>query len=104
YISIFLPTLAEYTSILTPLTTKECDKIFPEWMSEHQFAFEHIKKLVLGVDCLTVIDYDDPTSSIYVTTDVSNHQTGAVLSFRKLLEEDGKDTILTMTDLLGADI
>ena len=75
--------LAEYTSVLTPLTIKECDKDFPEWTSEHQSAFEHIKRLVLRVDCLMVINYDDPTFNFYVTTDASEHQTGTVLSFGK---------------------
>ena len=31
YIAAFLPALAEYTSVLTPLTTKECDREFPTW-------------------------------------------------------------------------
>jgi hypothetical protein len=59
YIATFLPALAEYTSVLTPLTMKECDKVFPPWTMEHQTAFDHIKCLVLGTDCLTVINYED---------------------------------------------
>ena len=31
YISVFLPTLAEHTGILTKLTTKDSDKCFPTW-------------------------------------------------------------------------
>src|SRR6202790_199921 len=81
YIATFLPALAEYTSVLTPLTTKECDREFPPWTTEHQTAFEHIKDLVLSADCLTVIDYEDKASNIYVTTDASDRRTGAVLSF-----------------------
>jgi hypothetical protein len=42
YIATFLPALAEYTSVLTPLTTKECDRVFPTWTAEHQTAFDHI--------------------------------------------------------------
>ena len=30
YIATFLPALAEHTSVLTPLTTKDCDREFPE--------------------------------------------------------------------------
>ena len=81
YISAFLPALAEHTSVLTPLTTKECDRDFPMWTSEHQKAFEAIKGLVTGTECLTVIDYEDTTKKIFVTTDASDRRTGAVLSF-----------------------
>jgi RNase H-like domain found in reverse transcriptase len=63
------------------LTTKECDQEFPPWTKEHQAAFEHIKDLVLSTDCLTIINYDDKVSNIYVTTDASDCCTGAVLSF-----------------------
>ena len=78
--------MAEYTSILTPLTTKACDKSFPPWTDKHQTAFDNIKRLVLSADCLTIIDYDDPTSNIYVTTDASDRCTRAVLSFGKTWE------------------
>lgn len=82
YLSAFLPGLAEFTSILTPLTTKDADKVFPTWTEEHQKAFEAIKALVTSTECLTVIDYDDTTGKrIFVTTDASNRRTGAVLSF-----------------------
>ena len=43
YIATFLPALAEYTSVLTPLTTKECDRAFPPWTAAHQTVFENIK-------------------------------------------------------------
>jgi RNase H-like domain found in reverse transcriptase/Integrase zinc binding domain len=72
--------------VLTPLTTKECDKKFPPWTVEHQAAFDHIKRLVLGADCLTVIDYKDKASNIYVTTDASDRRTSAVLSFGETWE------------------
>jgi hypothetical protein len=39
YIATFLPNLAEHTTVLTPLTTKECEKNFPAWTAEHQMAF-----------------------------------------------------------------
>jgi hypothetical protein len=72
YIATFLPALTEYTSILSPLTTKECDILFPPWTGEHQKAFDMIKSLVLGVDCLTMINYYDLNKKICVTTNVSN--------------------------------
>lgn len=60
YMSAFLPKLAEYTAVLTPLTTKEVDRAFPEWGEEQQEAFEKIKEVVLSRKCLTVIDHEDP--------------------------------------------
>jgi hypothetical protein len=81
YVAAFLPALAEHTSILTPLTTKESDREFPTWTAEHQRAFDAIKALVTGTECLTVIDYEDTTKRIFVTTDASERRTGAVLSF-----------------------
>jgi hypothetical protein len=86
YVATFLPALAEYTSVLTPLTMKEHDKVFPLQTTKHQTAFDHIKCLVLGTDCLTVIDYEDKASNIYVTTDASDRHTGAMLSFGKTWE------------------
>ena len=73
YLSAFLPNLAEHTAILTPLTTKAADKCFPSWTNEHQSAFENIKKIVVGHDCLTTIDFNlMPENKIYVTTDASD--------------------------------
>ena len=86
YIAAFLPALAEHTSVLTPLTTKECDREFPEWKPEHQKAFQAIKDLVTSTECLTVIDYEDTTKKIFVTTDASDRRTGAVLSFGETWE------------------
>jgi hypothetical protein len=86
YVATFLLALAKYTSVLTPLTMKKCDKVFPPWTTEHQTAFDHIKQLVLGADCLTVIDYKDKASNIYVTTDASDRRTGAMLSFSETRE------------------
>jgi hypothetical protein len=86
YLATFLPALAEHTGVLTPLTTKECDQEFPTWMSEHQKAFEAIKQLVTGAECLTVIDYDDTSKKIFVMMDASDRQTGAVLSFGETWE------------------
>jgi hypothetical protein len=86
YIASFLPALAEHTSVLTPLTTKECDREFPIWELEHQKAFDAIKALVTGTECLTVIDYEDRTKKIFVTTDASDRRTGAVLSFGETWE------------------
>ena len=82
YISCFLPALAEHTSVLTPLTKKECNSSFPKWTHEHLAAFSAIKRLVLGRDCLTTIDHQNPgINKIYVTCDASKKRTGAVLSF-----------------------
>jgi hypothetical protein len=82
YIAVFLPKLAEFTAVLTPLTVKSFDKCFPEWTAEHQTAFDAIKGLVVGHECLTVIDHANPgDNKIFVTTDASDLCTGAVLSW-----------------------
>src|ERR1700721_2899463 len=60
YVSSFLPKLADYTTILTGLTTKEAKKNFPEWTPEHQAAFDGIKALVVSRECLMVIDHMNP--------------------------------------------
>jgi len=82
YVATFLPKLADHTTVLTPLTTKDTQKHFPNWTAEHQLAFESIKGLVVSADHLTVIDHDTPgDNKIFVTCDASNWRTGAVLSF-----------------------
>ena len=82
YIAAFLPTLAEHTAILTPLTQKECNANFPAWTTEHQLAFDAIKQLVVSRDCLTTIDHETPgENKIFITCDASKHCTGAVLAF-----------------------
>jgi hypothetical protein len=82
YIAQYLPDLAAYTRILTPLTTKEADRHFPCWSPEHHRAFQGIKELVVGRKCLTVIDHEQPgENTIFVTTDASDWHVGAVLSF-----------------------
>jgi hypothetical protein len=82
YISDYLPKLADYTTILTPLTTKEARRQFPPWTDEHQRAFEAIKSLVVSRECLTVIDHSEPgDNKVFVTCDASDWRTGATLSF-----------------------
>lgn len=60
YISTFLPMLTEHTSMLTPLTCKECNTAFPIWTVEHQHVFDSLKCLVVSCDCLTTIDHKNP--------------------------------------------
>jgi hypothetical protein len=82
YLNAFLPRLAFQSSILSRLTTKECDKKFPLWTNEHQEAFDRIKAIVVSRECLTVIDHSKlDTNKIFLTTDASDRATGAVLSF-----------------------
>ena len=57
YISCFLPKLADYTCVLTPLTMKEARRDFPTWSTHHQTAFDAIKVLVVSRECLTTIDH-----------------------------------------------
>ena len=82
YIAVFLPKLADYTVVLTPLTTKDARKVFPVWTPAHQTVFEAIKTLVVSHKCLTVIDHQNPSDNkIFVTCDTSKWHTGATLSF-----------------------
>jgi hypothetical protein len=87
YISTFLPCPAEHMTILTPLTRKECNTVFPEWTNAHQYAFDSIKHLVVSRDCLTTIDHEHlGENKIFVTCDASNRHTGTVLSFGTIWE------------------
>jgi hypothetical protein len=87
YVAAFLPRLADHTTILTPLTTKEAQKHFPLWTDDHKFAFDAIKALVVSTECLTVIDHQNPgDNKIFVTCDTSDWRTGAVLSFGRTWE------------------
>jgi len=73
YIAVFLPKLAEFTAVLTPLTTKDMERSFPKWSTAHQEAFDAIKNLVVSRECLTVIDHSNPSDNkIFVTTDASD--------------------------------
>jgi hypothetical protein len=82
YVADFLPLLVDHTRILSPLTHKSADLVFPPWEQEHQDAFDGIKGLVTGSDCLTTIDHDNMGDNhIFVTCDSSDWRTGAVLSY-----------------------
>jgi hypothetical protein len=87
YIAHFLPQITEHTRILTELTTKECNTNFPKWTDTHTVAFEAIKAAIVGRDCLTTIDHRQmPGKKIFVTTNASDFQSGAVLSFGETWE------------------
>ena len=80
----FLPALVEYTGILTELTTMIAEKKFPPWTDHFQCAFQAIKSIVVSQECLTTIDLSKlPEYKIFVTTNVSDKHSGAVLSFSK---------------------
>jgi len=81
YISWYLPKLADFTCILTPLTTKESRREFPTWTAAHQCAFEAIKALVVSRECLMTIDHANlGDNKVFVTCDASDWRTGAALS------------------------
>lgn len=82
YIATFLPHLADPASMLTPLTSKEFNKEFPEWTSEHQQAFDRIKQLATSTAALAPM-HTSEGDKIFVTTDASEVGTGAVLSVGK---------------------
>jgi hypothetical protein len=82
YVTDFLPCLADHTLVLTPLMHKMANVQFPTWYLTHQSAFDAIKGLVIGRNCLTTINHDNMgENKIFVTTDASDHCTGAVLSY-----------------------
>lgn len=86
YIANFLPKLAEHTSVLSALTTKEAEENFV-WRPEHFAAFEAIKKLVTSRECLTSIDHRNMGKNrIFVSCDASDACTGALLSYGETLE------------------
>ncbi|TFK79046.1 hypothetical protein K466DRAFT_461341, partial [Polyporus arcularius HHB13444] len=73
YLASFLPRLAKYTAVLTPLTTKEAERDFPDWSPSHHAAFVAIKELVTSSECLTVVDHDDlENNKIFVSCDASD--------------------------------
>ena len=81
YIACFLPQLADFTHILTPLTAKEACHKFPTWTTEHNTAFKGIIPLVISHECLTTIDHNNlGDNKMYVTCDASNWHMGATLS------------------------
>ncbi|GLB40626.1 putative retrotransposable element tf2 155 kda protein type 1-like [Lyophyllum shimeji] len=87
YISTFLSALTEHTAVLTPLTRKECNKDFPAWTEEHQLAFDAIKELIIGSDCLTTIDHVNlGKNKIFLTCDASKRRTGGVFTFGETWE------------------
>lgn len=66
YIAVYLEGLAEFTCVLTPLTTKESTKHFPGWTSAHQEAFDGVKKLVTSWECIVSIDHENPGSKKHI--------------------------------------
>ncbi|OJT02156.1 Retrovirus-related Pol polyprotein from transposon 17.6, partial [Trametes pubescens] len=72
YVASFLPHLAELTTVLNPLTTKEAEKNF-EWNSKHDEAFDAVKGLVLSHECLTIINHQNlGDNKIFVLMDASD--------------------------------
>jgi hypothetical protein len=82
YLLSFLPNLADHTAILEQLTTKDCNKAFPQWGNIHQTAFDTIKQIVVGTDCLTTINHENPgDNKVFVTTDTSDRCSGVMLPY-----------------------
>ena len=82
YVAAFLPTLTEHTGVLTELTMKESEKNFPPWMPKFQVAFDVIKAIVTGHECLTTINFTKMANyKIFITMDASDKRSGGVLSF-----------------------
>ena len=56
------------------------------WNGMHKVAFDNIKLLVVGVNCLTVINHSNPDNKIFVACNASDWWTGVCLSFGKTWE------------------
>jgi hypothetical protein len=103
YISCFLPKLADYTCILTPLTTKEARHDFLTWSSDHQAAFDAIKALVVSQECLMTVDHKNlGENKVSVTCDASDWRTGATLSVRTSWEL-ARPVVVDSMQLKGAE-
>ena len=77
---------ARLINVLTPLTNKIAKMHF-SWIANHQYAFESIKALIVGADCLTIVDHTNlGKNKISMTCNPSDWCTGACLSFRETWE------------------
>jgi len=98
YIAAFLPSLTDHTGVLTKLMMKDSGKNFPPWVPKYQMAFDVIKTIVTGWECLTMIDFTKmPEFKIFVTTDASNKCSGAILLFGHTWESAHPVTFNPMT-------
>lgn len=60
------------------------EKKFPAWTDAYQKAFDSIKQIIVGRECLTTIDLTKlPEYKMFVTTNASNRHSGAILVFGK---------------------
>lgn len=81
YVSAFLPNLVEHTCNLHPIDAYHKGGR-EAWSELHQQAFDSIKRIMIGWDCLTMIDFNlMPAYKIYVTMDASDTCSGTILSF-----------------------
>ena len=81
YLAVFLPNLAKFSAVLDELTKKEYDKQFPGWTTCQQTTFNEIKRLVMSMDCLTMIDPKlMPENKIFVMTNTSDTGSGTIHS------------------------
>ena len=86
YIASFLPKLTDHMHILTPLTNKITKNHF-SWTADHQYAFKSIKALIIGADCLTIVDHTNlGKNRIFMTCNASDWRMGACLSFGETWE------------------
>lgn len=78
YLRKFIPNLAEYTAILTPLTKKGVADIPRLWHDKHEQAFEAIKRIVSSLPVLRPVNQDSE-ETVWLMTDASKVGIGAVL-------------------------
>lgn len=84
---------------------KDCNEKFPKWTQKYQDTFDVIKSIIVSRDCLMVIDHmQTPEMKIFVTMDVSEKATGAVLSFGKTWETAQPAVAFESMTLKGAEL
>ncbi|GAA6054862.1 hypothetical protein NBRC10513_006213 [Rhodotorula toruloides] len=78
YLRKFIPSLAEHTAVLTPLTRKGFVDVEGSWGEREEKAFEAIKRIVTSLPVLRPVDQDSD-EPIWLMTDASKVGIGAVL-------------------------
>ncbi|GAA5830263.1 hypothetical protein JCM3770_002640, partial [Rhodotorula araucariae] len=78
YLRKFIPSLAEHTAVLTPLTRKGLTSIEAMWNTREQKAFAAVKRIVTSLPVLKPLDQDSE-APIWLMTDASKVGVGAVL-------------------------
>ncbi|SCV73809.1 BQ2448_6239 [Microbotryum intermedium] len=78
YLRKFIPSLAEHTTALTPLTRQGLTSITKLWTPNKIGHFEAIKSIITSLDCLQPPDHSTNTVPFWVMTNASAQGIGGV--------------------------